>query len=312
MEQQNPVLEQKTFEKILLENLREQRARRRWGVFFKIAWLIFFILLLIAVWPDNNLGTSSGKKHVSLVDIRGEIDDSSSADADDIISGLNKAFKDKDTQAVILRINSPGGSPVQAQTVYSQIRYLRQKYPDIKIYAVCSDLCTSAAYYIASATDDIYASPVSLVGSIGVLMDGFGFVDGMHKIGVDRRLITAGAHKGFLDPFSPLKPDELQFAQTMLEDVHQSFIKDVEQGRGSRLKTNDPNIFSGLVWTGQQALPLGLIDGLGSAQSVARDVIKNKTIVDYTVKPGYLDQLANRFGSSFAHELGSEFKDKLT
>lgn len=292
--------EQKTIEKLLLENLNEQRRRRRWGILFKTLFFIFLLAFIWLFWPSDNLPSSSKiKKHISMIDVRGEIDETSSAGADNIISGLQQAFKDKDTQAVILRINSPGGSPVQSANVYNEILYQRKKHPDIKLYVVCSDVCASGAYYIASAADSIYANPSSLVGSIGVLLDGFGFVDGMHKLGIERRLLTAGDHKGFLDPFSPLKPDEQQRAQSLIDNVHQQFIKAVVQGRGQRLK-NDPQIFSGLVWTGEQALPLGLIDGFGDVQFVARNIIKNDNIVDSTVKPNFFDLVSHRIGTSFA------------
>lgn len=301
----DPNWERKTLEKVLLASVKEQRRHRRWGIFFKLAFFTYFFAVLWLIWPREVLTTVKGKSHVSLVEVRGVIDDSAPANADDVIDGLQQAFKDKDTDAVVLRINSPGGSPVQAATIYNEIRYLKERHKKTKIYAVCSDLCTSAAYYIASATDAIYASPSSLVGSIGVLMDGFGFVDTMQKVGVQRRLMTSGSHKGFLDPFSPLKPEDQKFAQAMLDDVHQQFIDNVKQGRGSRLKIT-PDIFSGLAWTGKQALPLGLIDGYGDLYTVSRDVIDNKNIMDYTVKPGLLQQLTERLGASFSKEIGSE------
>ncbi len=304
-EQQAPIWEQKTMEKLLFEGLKEQRRRRRWGIFFKIMFLLCIIAVLWLVWPSDNTITTPGlsaKKHIAMVDVKGEIDESASASADNIISGLQQSFKDKDTQAIILRINSPGGSPVQSANVYNEIRYQQKKHPNIKVYVVCSDVCASGAYYIASAADYIYASPSSLVGSIGVLLDGFGFVDGMHKLGIERRLFTSGAHKGFLDPFSPLKPDEQQRAQTILDDVHQQFINAVVQGRGKRLK-KDPDMFSGMVWTGEQALPLGLIDGFGDAQSVARNVIKNENMVDNTVKASFMDLISHRIGAEFAGAL---------
>lgn len=305
----NPILQnwdQKTLEKLLFGALKEQRWRRRWGILFKLLFFVYLFAVLWLLWPSEAVSTSGKEKpHVALIEIRGEISDTSQASSDNIIEGLQEAYKAKNTQAVILHIDSPGGSPVQAADVYDEIRYLRGRYPKIKTYAVCSDLCASAAYYIASATDDIYANPASLVGSIGVLLDGFGFVDTMQKLGVQRRLLTSGDHKGFLDPFSPIKPDEQQYAQGLLDAVHQQFIQSVEQGRGDRLK-KDPTIFSGLVWTGSQALPLGLIDGFGSINSVARDVIKNKTIVDYTVKPNFFEQMADRMGASFAHTVASQ------
>lgn len=299
-EPQSPEWEQKTIEKLLLENLKEQRRRRRWGILFKILFFLCLLAFLWLIWPSDNLTSSvKSKKQVAMIDIRGEIDEATSASADNIINSLQQAFKAKETQAVILRINSPGGSPVQSANVYNEIRYQRQKHPNIKLYVVCSDVCASGAYYIASAGDFIYANPSSLVGSIGVLLDGFGFVDGMHKLGIERRLLTAGEHKGFLDPFSPLKPDEQQRAQSLIDNVHQQFIQAVEKGRGQRLK-KDPQIFSGLVWTGEQALPLGLIDGFGDVQFVARNVIKNDNVVDNTVKPNFFDLVSRRIGADFA------------
>ncbi len=302
----NPAWEQATIEKLLMASLKEQRRRRRWGIFFKLIFFAYLCAVLWLFWPTEDV-VSPGKEkpHVAIVDIRGEIGDTLPASADNITEGLDEAFKDKSTQAVILNINSPGGSPVQAADIYNEIRYLRNNHKDIKVYAVCSDLCASAAYYVASASDYIYASPSSLVGSIGVLMDGFGFVDSMQKLGVQRRLYTSGDHKGFLDPFSPVKPDEQILVQQLLDNVHQQFIEAVQKGRGDRLK-NDPNLFSGLVWTGSQAMPLGLIDGFGNINFVARNVIKNKNLMDYTVKPNFFQQMADRLGASFAHEMGSQ------
>jgi protease IV len=302
----SPRWERKTLEKLLFNTLKEQRAKRRWNIFFKLLFFALLISFLVILWSNsNNLpNATKAKNHISLIDIRGIINDSAPASADNVIEGLQTSFEDKNTQAVVLRINSPGGSPVQAAQIYHEIRYLRQQHPKIKVYTVCDDLCASAAYYIASATDAIYASPASLVGSIGVLMDGFGFVDTMKKLGVERRLITAGSYKGFLDPFSPQKPNEKQIAEHMIEGVHQQFISAVKQGRGNRLKEN-PDLYSGLAWTGQEALPLGLIDGFGDLTSLSREVIKNKNIVDYTVKPGLLQQLSDRMGASFAEKIST-------
>jgi protease-4 len=302
----NPQWEHKTLEKLLFNTLKEQRAKRRWGIFFKLLFLALLISFLIVLWlsPSNLPNANKAKPHIGLIDIRGIISDSAPADADNVIESLKNAFEDKNTQAVILRINSPGGSPVQASQIYQEIRYLRTQHPSIKLYAVCGDLCASAAYYIASASDDIYADPASLVGSIGVRMDSFGFVDTLKKLGVERRLITAGDHKGFLDPFSPEKPDEKQIAEQMIQGVHQQFINAVKQGRGDRLKEN-AELFSGLAWNGQDALSLGLIDGFGDLTSVSRDRIKNKNIVDYTVKPGLLEQLSDRMGASFAEKISA-------
>lgn len=303
----SPDWEQHTLQKLLFATLKEQRRRRRWGIFFKILFFLYLFLILMLVWPTDSLPNPNRQKpHIALIDIDGIISSEGSANADNVITGLKDAFKDSNTKSIILRINSPGGSPVQAADIYSELRYLRGEHKNIKVYVVCSDVCASAAYYIAAGGDQIYANPASLVGSIGVLLDGFGFVDTMQKLGVQRRLLTAGDHKGFMDPFSPMNPNDAHYAQAMLDAVHQQFIQSVEQGRGDRLKQN-PDTFSGLVWTGSQALPLGLIDGFGDINSVSRDIIKNDNIVDYTYKPGYLEQFANRFGASFSQKLATEF-----
>jgi len=303
----DPNWDRKTLEKLLFATLKEQKRKRRWGIVFKLLFFTYLFIILAIIWPSSNtLPTpSKGKNHIGLIDIRGVIEENGASNAENVIESLQDAFKDKNTQAVILHINSPGGSPVQASEIYNEVTHLKTKYPKIKVYAVCGDLCASAAYFIASSADQIYANQASLVGSIGVLMDGFGFVDTIKKIGVERRLITSGSHKGFLDPFTPEKPDEVKFAQGLLDDVHQQFIDAVKKGRGARLKET-PEIFSGLIWTGQQSLPLGLVDGFGSVNSVARDVIKNKSIVDYTIKPGLFQQLSDRMGASFGKEIGSE------
>ena len=302
----DPVWQRKTLEKLLFDTLKEQKRRRRWNIFFKFLLFIILFAVMFSLWPTTtNLPTASKTKaHIGLVDIKGPIADDATASADNVIEGLQNAFEDKHTSAVILRINSPGGSPVQAAQIYDEIHYLRQQYPKTKLYTVCDDLCASAAYYIASASNDIYANPASLVGSIGVLMDGFGFVDTMKKIGVKRRLLTAGDHKGFLDPFSPEKIDEKLIAERMLTNVHQQFINAVREGRGNRLK-NDPEIFSGLAWTGGEALKLGLLDGFGDLNTLSQNLIKNKNIVDYTVKPGLLQQLSDRMGAAFAQQIST-------
>lgn len=298
--------EKKAFEKLLFDTLKEQRAKRRWNIFFKLLFFVVFICFLGILWlsPASLPNANKTKPHIGLIDVRGIISDSSPANADNVIESLKNAFDDKNTQAIILRINSPGGSPVQASQIYQALLYLRRQHASTKVYAICDDLCASAAYYIASASDRIYADPSSLVGSIGVRMDSFGFVDSLKKLGIERRLITAGNHKGFLDPFSPQKPDEKQIAEDMIRGVHQQFINAVRQGRGNRLKEN-PEIFSGLAWSGQDALKLGLVDALGDLNSVARDVIKNKNVIDYTVKPSLLEQLSDRMGASFAEKLST-------
>lgn len=301
---QNP--EKEILQQLAFASIKEQRRNRRWGIFFKSAFLVYLLLMLLLFLPSSSfdIPTHTGP-HTALIEIHGIIESGGPVDSDDVATSLNLAFKDSNTQGIILRINSPGGSPVQAAYIFDEVRRLKKKYPKIKVYAVCSDLCASAAYYIACSADQIYANPASLVGSIGALMDGFGFVDAMHKVGVQRRLITSGQNKGMLDPFSPLKPQDEAYAQTMLNIIHQQFIDSVKLGRGNRLK-DDPNLFSGLVWTGRQALDLGLIDGFGSTGYVAREIIKNDNIIDYTIKPSYMEILASKVGATFAQSVRSE------
>jgi protease IV len=289
--------------RLVLATLTEQRRARRWGIFFKsLLFLYLFSLLLVAL--PHKIGESglSVGHHTALVELDGVIAPDSDANADSIIEGLRAAFEDKGTKGVILRINSPGGSPVQAGQINDAIRKLRAEYPAIPLYAVIDDICASGGYYVAVAADKIYADKASLVGSIGVLMDGFGFVDTMKKLGVERRLYTAGAHKGYLDPFSPTKPDEVQYNQAMLAEIHRQFIDAVKQGRGARLK-NDPDLFSGLIWTGEQGVALGLVDGLGSSDYVAREVIHEKEIVDFTPHRDIFQRFAQRIGASAAKGL---------
>jgi protease IV len=302
-----PGLEKQAIENLLFETLREQRRKRRWGIFFKLLILIYLVAFLSFLFfgpSSSQIQGDKSKPHIAVIDINGVIDEKTLSNADGVIKSLNQAFKARQVKAVVLRINSPGGSPVQASTIYDEILRSRAKNKNIKVYAVCGDICASAAYYIASATDQIYANPLSLVGSIGVIMEGFGFDGTMHKVGIDRRLFVSGDRKGFLDPFSPVKKEDVVYVQKMLNIVHQQFIRDVQKARGSRLK-QDPLLFSGLIWTGLQALPMGLIDGFGSLGSVSREVIKNDNVVDYTYYPGYLDTLANRFMTMFHHELSS-------
>jgi len=283
-------------------SIREQRRARRWGIFFKLLLFVYLFSLLFSYLPAD-FGSKFGavSKHTAEVEINGVISDSSQASADNIIAGLRDAFKSPGTKGVVLRCNSPGGSPVQAADVYNEIMRLRKAHPKIPVYAVVSDMCASGGYYIISAADKIYASPASLVGSIGVLMDGFGFVDTLKKFGVERRLYTAGAHKGFMDPFSPVKPSDAQHLQAMLDDIHQQFIDAVKKGRGKRLDTSAPNLFSGWVWSGDEARKLGLIDGYGTTDSVARKVIGAKDVVDYTKRPDYFQRFADRIGATMAH-----------
>jgi protease-4 len=284
--------------------LNEQRRARRWNIFFRTLFIAYLFLLFFAFYlPERGgkVGITTGK-HTALVDLKGVIADTSDANADDIVSGLRSAFKDKNTVGVILRINSPGGSPVQSAYIYNEIKRLRKKYPDKKLYTVVSDMAASGGYYVASAADEIYANPSSIVGSIGVLMNGFGFVEAMEKLGIERRLYTAGKYKGMLDPFSEIKTDEVDHVKTMLKEIHQQFISAVREGRGDRLKENE-NIFSGMFWTAEEGKKLGLVDGFGSASYVAREIIKQEKIVDYTPQPDYLERFAERFGAASARVL---------
>lgn len=289
--------------KIVLEYMQERKRKRFWqwmkrGV---IAILILWGLYEVIMMRAEEAAVRS-KPHVGLIEIKGTIFDSQAADADHFIKGLGKAYENKEMKAVILRIDSPGGSPVQADYMFNTVRYYREKYPDIKIYAVCVDVCASAAYYVAAAADEIYANPSSMVGSIGVLYNGFGFVDGMHKIGVTRRLQTAGRNKGFLDPFSPVDVSQEKQLQGMLDVVHQQFIDRVKQGRGKRLHIDD-DTFSGLFWTGLQAKERGLIDGFASAGQLARETIKIESVIDYTDEPTVLERVAKNMGTAMVDHL---------
>ena len=295
--------ERKVLEKLALSALQEQRRGRYWGIFFKsLTFLYLFLLLFIATgWFGAREMTSPGK-HTALVQVNGVIANDSAASAEQITAGLQAAFKDSNTMGVVLRINSPGGSPVQAGQINDEIRRLRAQHPNIPLYAVVEDVCASGGYYIAVAADQIFVNRASLVGSIGVLMDGFGFSGVLNKLGVERRLLTAGDNKGFLDPFSPLDPKQRAHAQQMLDDIHAQFIDVVERGRGDRLKA-DPQIFSGLVWTGERSIELGLADALGSVEYVAREVIKADTIVDYTPRETIAERVVRRFGAASAEAL---------
>ena len=305
--------EQSLVNELAREFLREQRAARRWSVFFKSLLAIYlFAFLVIYVAGKANLQKMGfpGEKHTALIDIDGVISANTQANADSIIASLRAAFEDKDTAGVILRINSPGGSPVQAGDINDEIWRLRAKHPNIHVYVVVGDMCASGGYYIASAANKIYANKASIVGSIGVIMEGFGFVDAIKKLGIERRALHAGKHKDFMDPFAPMNPDEVDQVHSLLNNIYQQFIAVVKRGRGKRLK-DDPRIFSGLVWTGQQAVKLGLVDGLGSAGYVARNVIGAPRIVDYTRRVSYLDRFAKRLGVTMANRLGAMARVQL-
>ncbi|WP_107329086.1 signal peptide peptidase SppA [Metapseudomonas otitidis] len=293
-------------EKAVLAGVQEQRRARRWGIFFKLLTFLYLFGALLMFSPlfDLQKTAARGETHTALVEVRGMIADNEAASADNIVSSLRAAFEDPKTKGVVLRINSPGGSPVQSGYIYDEIRRLRGEHPDTKVYAVITDLGASGAYYIASAADEIYADKASLVGSIGVTAASFGFVDLMGKLGVERRVYTSGEHKAFLDPFQPQKDDETRFWQGVLDTTHRQFIESVKNGRGDRLKVDGhPELFSGLVWSGEQALELGLVDKLGSTSYVAREVIGAKEIVDYTKQDTPFDRFAKRLGASMAEQL---------
>ncbi len=285
-------------EKVALAAIEEQRRARRWGIFFKLlAFLYLFLLLFLVLGWIGRTDMAIPGKHSALVELRGVIAADERASADVVVSGLRRAFKDKNTAGVILRINSPGGSPVQAAYINSEIKRLRKEYPHIPLYAVVEDVCASGGYYAAVAADKIFVNPASIIGSIGVLIDGFGFSEALKKLGIERRLLTAGENKGFLDPFSPLDPEQRAHAMRMLEEIHRQFIEVVREGRGERLKET-PELFSGLVWTGARSIELGLADDFASAAEVARDVIKAEDIVDFTPEEGLPERLARRFGAA--------------
>jgi len=295
--------ERKVLEKVALSAIAEQRAARRWGMLFKVLILgyLFAVLFIGMGWIKRGDYKSPGK-HTALIELRGVIAADSLASADNITSGLQAAFKDSNTQGIIVRINSPGGSPVQAGYINDEIKRLRALHPNIPLYAVVEDICASGGYYVAVAADRIYVDKASILGSIGVVMDGFGFTGTMEKLGVERRAITAGENKKFLDPFSPENPMHKEFAEKMLGDIHQQFITVVRNGRGKRLADN-PDIFTGLVWVGQRSIELGLADALGNVESVARDVIKAEDIVDFTPRENIAERVARKFGAVMAETL---------
>lgn len=297
----DPGWERSIIEKLALESLAEQRRKRRWGIFFRFLGFAYltFLILMLGDWGDPAEKLGEGKKHTALIQLNGVIKPTGEASAEKITEALQAAFKDRGTQGVILRINSPGGSPVQSGIINDEIKRLRAKHPDIPLYAVVEDVCASGGYYVAAAADRIYVDKASIVGSIGVLMDGFGFTGTMDKLGVERRLLTAGQNKGFLDPFSPQDAQHKQHAQFLLDDIHKQFIDVVRAGRGKRLKES-PELFSGLMWTGARSIELGLADGLGSVESVARDVIKADDIRDYTMRASLGERFARQFGADMA------------
>jgi protease IV len=288
-------------EKLATAALKEQRRARLWGIFFKLLTFAYITVIILLAIDWKGAGDVSGK-HTALVEVTGIIAPGTDASAERVTVALQAAFKDKNTQGVVVRINSPGGSPVQAQNIYEEMRRLRKIHPTVPLYAVIEDLCASGGYYVAAAADRIYVGKSSIVGSIGVRMDGFGVTGLMEKLGIERRLLTAGENKGFLDPFLPVDERQKQHAQTLLEDIHQQFIAVVREGRGKRLKET-PDMFTGLIWTGQKSLELGLADAYGSLDYVAREVIKAENIVDYTQKENLAEKFARRFGAGAANAI---------
>ena len=295
--------ERGVLEKVALAAIAEQRATRRWGMAFKMLLMVYlFVVLFVGLgWIRQGEHTSSGK-HTALVELRGVISADSPASADNVNSGLQAAFNDSNTKGVVIRINSPGGSPVQAGYINDEIKRLRAQHPAIPLYVVVEDICASGGYYVAAAADQIYVDKASIVGSIGVVIDGFGFTGIMEKLGIERRAITAGENKRFLDPFAPLTAMHREYAEKMLAEIHQQFISVVRAGRGKRLKET-PEIFSGLIWTGEKSIELGLADGIGSVDSVARDVIKAEDVVDFTPRQNLAERVARKFGATMAEAL---------
>ncbi len=290
-------------ERLAFESLKEQRRARRWSVFFKAFFAIYMVVVLF-LFLDRGIAPTT-EDHTALVELEGVIADGGDVDADRVVGGLRAAFENDGAKGVIVRINSPGGSPVQSRYINAEITRLKAKYAEKPVYAVVSDVCASGGYYVAVATDRIFVNEASIVGSIGVLMNGFGFVDAMKKLGVERRLMTAGRYKGMLDPFSPRDPVAEGHHQEILDQIHDQFIDAVKDGRGDRLVDNE-EIFSGLFWTGEQAKKYGLVDEFGSASYVAREVIGKEKIVDYTAKASIIERIAERIGMAIVKTLGAE------
>jgi protease-4 len=303
--------ERETLEKLAFATLAEQRARRRWNIFFRFVFAALVLLGLALAFGYTGGDMESVGTHSALIEIDGTIESGGgSGSADSVIPALNRAFADAGAVGVILRINSPGGSPVQAGIINEEIQRLRLAYPQKPLYVVVDEMCASGGYYIAAAADRIYVNKASIVGSIGVLMDGFGFTGLMEKVGVERRLLTAGENKGFLDPFSPVQPNQVDYARTMVAEIHQQFIDVVRKGRGKRLKET-PDMFSGLFWSGARAVELGLADGFGTVNSVARNEFKTEDIVDYTKHEGLPERVLKKFGASIGAAAGASVLESI-
>lgn len=299
VENNEPGWERSVLEKLALEQINESRRARRWGIFFKSLAFLYVLVFIVMLISDDISDSKLGEDVTAIIEVKGIISDETEASADNVISALRDAFEYKHTKGVILRINSPGGSPVQSSYIHDEINRLSKKYEDIPVYAVVTDVCASGGYYIAAAADQIYVDKSSIVGSIGVLMNGYGFVETIDKLGVERRLMTAGEHKGIMDPFSPVKEFEKQHMQNLLDELHEDFIQAVKDGRGNRLKDDD-KIFSGLFWSGEKSIELGLADEFGSSSYVAREVIKAETLKDFTKREDVFQRFAERLGAAMA------------
>ncbi len=308
MNDNNTSWEREVVTQLAESSLREQRRARRWGIFFKVLTFAYIAGIIYMYGDASSISSVSLKeKHTAVIELNGVISDKDEASADSIITALREAFENENAAGIILRINSPGGSPVQSGYIYDEMRRLREKNPDTPLYAVVTDICASGGYYIASAADKIYADKASIVGSIGVRMDNFGFVDAMNKLGIERRLLTAGENKALLDPFLPENEAAKAHMQVMLTEIHQQFIEAVKQGRGDKLDNSVEGLFSGLIWTGEAAVEIGLVDELASSSYVAREVIGEETIVNYTVEEDILKRFADRLGSTVAQVISTQF-----
>lgn len=302
--------EQKVIEKIASNSLVEQRRARRWGIFFKLITLLYVGIIIYGFTAISESPIASNEKITALVKLDGVIGSNLDINAQDVINGLKQAYSHQGTEAVILSINSPGGSPVQSGIINDEISRYKITHPDIPVYAVVEDICASGGYYIAVAADQIFVNQASIVGSIGVRMDGFGLEDLIKNIGIERRLLTAGKNKAMLDPFLPIVPEQEEFVQNLLDKIHNQFITAVKQGRGERL-AQDPQIFSGLFWDGSTAINLGLVDSLGSVGYVARDIVGNDNVIDFTTKASFGERLAEKFGAGLGTSFSSDFFNKL-
>jgi protease-4 len=304
--------QQALIRKLAFASLEEQKKARRWSTFFKLLMFAYLALLLYLYFPALEVEPGAESAHTALVELEGVIAADEEASADNVVEGLRDAFEADNAKGVVLRINSPGGSPVQSGYIYDEIRRLRTLHPEKPLYAVVSDVCASGAYYVAAAADRIYANKASIIGSIGVRMDGFGFVDAIDKLGVERRLLTAGEHKAFLDPFKPVKEKDVAQVKSMLDDIHEQFITAVKAGRGERLDTATPDLFSGYVWTGEQSVDIGLVDALASAGEVAREVIGEKTLVDYTREEDWYERFSKRLGTAIGRGIGQVIGERFS